>query len=586
MRTTWNASITTRRCNMVNITINGRKLCVDEELSILEAAKLLNIKIPTLCHYPDLHINSDCRICVVEIEGYRGLKTSCSTPVKEGMDIKTNSPKVLNARKTITELILSNHDATCTSCIRNMRCELQSLSNNLGIDVNRFENVLEKVEIDDNNPSLVRNANRCIKCGRCVDVCKNVQTMHVLDTMGRGHDMEVTPAFGRYLSDEFCTFCGQCANVCPVGAIIEKDNTDEVWEKLNDPSVHVMVQIAPAVRVSVGEELGQDIGLITNGKLVSAMKHLGFNNVYDTNFTADLTILEEGTELISRIKNGGVLPLMTSCCPGWVNLAEQEYPEILPNISSCKSPQQMFGALAKTYYAKKMDIDPENIYVVSVMPCTAKKYEASRSDMSHDGVHPDVDIVLTTRELGKMFRQMGIDFEHIKEMEFDNPFGITTGAAAIFGATGGVAEAALRTVYEVVNNKPLESLDFHDVRGLEGIKEVEVQLNGTTVKVAVSHSLSNARKLIDEVIAGTSPYAFIEIMACPGGCIGGGGQPYGTTNEVRRERIASTYMLDGSMVYRKSHENPAIKALYKEYLVAPNSKRAHHLLHTDYAHRK
>ncbi len=570
---------------MVNLKINGRDVQVEENKTILEAAKEYNIKIPTLCHYPDLHINSECRICVVEIDGYRGLKTSCSTPVKEGMDIKTNSPKVLNARKTITELILSNHDANCTACVRNMRCELQLLSNNLGIDVNRFGNVLERKEIDDNNPSLVRNGNRCIKCGRCVDVCKTVQGMHVLDSMGRGHDMEITPAFGKYLNDEICTFCGQCANVCPVGAIIEKDNTDKVWEKLHDPNVYVMVQIAPAVRVSIGEEIGLKTGLISNEKLVSAMKHLGFNHVYDTNFTADLTIMEEGTELISRIKNNGVLPLMTSCCPGWINLAEQEYPEILPNISSCKSPQQMFGTLAKTYYADKMNMDPKDIYVVSIMPCTAKKYEATREELKVDGENPDVDIVLTTRELGKMFRQMGIDFNHIKDVEFDNPFGITTGAAALFGATGGVTEAALRTVYEVVNNKPLENLDFHDVRGMAGIKEAEVQLNGTKVKVAVSHSLSNARTLIEQVIAGTSPYTFIEIMACPGGCIGGGGQPYGTTNEVRQERIASTYMVDGSMVYRKSHENPAIKALYKEYLKEPNSKRAHHLLHTDYSSR-
>ena len=381
---------------MVNLQINGKNVSVDSNTTILEAAKQNNIKIPTLCHYPDLHINSDCRICVVEIEGYRTLKTSCSTPVKEGMKIKTNTPKVLNARKTITELILSNHDANCTACVRNMKCELQSLANTLGIDVNRFENVLERKEIDDHNPSLVRNPNRCIKCGRCVDVCNSVQGMHVLESMGRGHDMEITPAFGRYLSGEFCTFCGQCANVCPVGAIVEKDNTDIVWGKLHDPSITVMVQIAPAVRVSIGEEIGLESGLIDIGKMVAGMKALGFNNVYDTDFTADLTIMEEGTELITRIKNKGVLPLMTSCCPGWINLAEQEYPEVLPNISSCKSPQQMFGTLAKTYYANKMGKKPEEIYVVSVMPCTAKKYEAAREELTSDGNHPDVDIVLTT----------------------------------------------------------------------------------------------------------------------------------------------------------------------------------------------
>jgi len=570
---------------MIQVNINNRNLFVQEGSTILEAAKANNIKIPTLCHYPDLHINSDCRICVVEIDGVRGLKTSCSTPIKAGMKIKTNSPRVLNARKTITELILSNHDANCTACLRNMNCELQSLSKTLGIDSNRFEHRLEPKEIDDHNPSLVRNSNRCIKCGRCIDVCKEVQGMHVLDSMGRGHDMEITPAYGRYLSDDFCTFCGQCANVCPVGAITEKDNTDIVWEKLDDPDIHVVVQVAPAVRVSIGEEIGQCTGKVPTGKLVSALKHLGFDHVYDTNFTADLTILEEGTELINRIENGGTLPMMTSCCPGWINLAEQEYPEILPHISSCKSPQQMFGTLAKTYYAKKNQLDPNNIFVVSIMPCTAKKFEAAREEFSTDGIHQDVDIVLTTRELGKMFRQMGVICADLPEMEFDNPFGITSGAAALFGATGGVMEAALRTVYEVVNNKPLENLDFYDVRGLEGIKEAEVKLNGTTIKVAVSHSLANARTLVEEVIAGTSPYSFIEIMACPGGCIGGGGQPYGTTNAMRYERLASTYQVDNEMPIRKSHENPSIIALYHEYLKKPNSHKAHHLLHTTYTPR-
>ena len=570
---------------MVNLKINNINVTVTDGITILEAAQQYNINIPTLCYYPDLHINSDCRICVVEIEGYKGLKTACSTPVREGMNILTNTPKILNSRKTITELILSNHDASCTSCIRNMSCELQSLAKNLGININRFENVLEKKELDDHNPSLVRNANRCIKCGRCVDVCKDVQAMHVLESMGRGHEMEIKPAFGRYLSDEFCTFCGQCANVCPVGAIIEKDNTDIVWEKLYDSNYHVMVQIAPAVRVSIGEEIGLETGLISNGKLVSAIKRLGFNNVYDTDFSADLTIMEEGTELINRIKTGGVLPLLTSCCPGWINLAEQEYPEILPHISSCKSPQQMFGTLAKTYFAEKENMDPKKIYVVSIMPCTAKKYEATRRELRIDNETPDVDIVLTTRELGKMFRQMGIDFNQIDEVEFDNPFGISTGAAVLFGATGGVTEAALRTVYEILNEKPLEDINFTSVRGMKGIKETEIKLGDLNVKVAVSHSLSNARILIEEVIAGTSPYSFIEIMACPGGCIGGGGQPYGTTNEVRLERIASTYLVDGNMVYRKSHENPSIKKLYKDYLDEPNSSIAHHLLHTKYSPR-
>ncbi|QMS85492.1 NADH-dependent [FeFe] hydrogenase, group A6 [Candidatus Xianfuyuplasma coldseepsis] len=571
---------------MIHAKINHIDVVVEEGTTILEAAKKYNINIPTLCHYPDLHINSDCRICVVEIDGYRGLKTSCSTPIRDGMMIKTNSPRVLNSRKTVTELILANHDVNCTSCTRNMNCELQQLSKNLGIDTSRFDNVLEYKDIDDQNPSIVRNPNRCIKCGRCVDVCQHVQGMHVLERMGRGHDMDISPAFGLPLNDQSCSFCGQCANVCPVGAIIEKDNTNLVWEKLHDPTKHVMVQIAPAVRVSIGEEIGLESGLISNGKLVAAMKHLGFNHVYDTNFTADLTIMEEGTELISRINNGGTLPLMTSCCPGWINMAEQEFPEILPHISSCKSPQQMFGTLAKSYYATKTNMDPEDIYVVSVMPCTAKKYEATREEFSVDGKHPDVDVVITTRELGKMFRQMGIDVNRLPEVEFDSPFGITTGAAALFGASGGVTEAALRTVYEIVNERPLEDIVFNSVRGMDGLKEAEVNLAGTTVKVAVSHSLSNARKLIEEVIAGKSPYTFIEIMACPGGCIGGGGQPYGTTNEVREHRLASTYIVDGNMIYRKSHQNPDIHKLYEEYLQQPNSHIAHKLLHTDYQYRK
>jgi NADH-quinone oxidoreductase subunit G/NADP-reducing hydrogenase subunit HndD len=567
---------------MVHLKINNIDVSVPSGTTILEAAKRFNINIPTLCHYPDLHINSDCRICVVDIEGNRMLKTSCSTPVKEGMVVKTNSPRVLNARKTITELILSNHDANCTACTRNMKCELQSLAKNLGIDINRFENVLKMQPLDDHNPSITRNANRCIKCGRCVDVCKEVQGIHVLERIGRGHDMDITPKFGKYLSDEFCTFCGQCANVCPVGAIMEKDNTDLVWEKLHDNDVHVMLQIAPAVRVSIGEAIGNKKGYIELGKLVSAMKHLGFDHVYDTDFTADLTIMEEGTELIHRITNNGTLPMMTSCCPGWINYAEQKHPEILDHISTCKSPQQMFGTLAKTYYAQKENINPENIFVVSVMPCTAKKYEAARKEFQTNPDLPDVDVVLTTRELGKMCYQMGINFDDLEDREFDDPFGITTGAAALFGASGGVMEAALRTVSEVVNKKPLENIDFKHVRGMEGIKEASVMLGGKEVKVAVSHSLSNAEKLVQEIKDGTSKYAFIEIMACPGGCIGGGGQPYGTNNKTREARMESTYYLDGNMAVRKSHENPAIQKLYKEYLVEPLGEKSHHLLHTKY----
>lgn len=570
---------------MVNLRINNIDVSVPKETTILEAAKKYSIKIPTLCHYPDLHIDSECRVCVVEIEGRKGLVTSCSTKVQEGIIVKTSSPRVLNARKVLTELILANHDGDCTACKRNLSCELQSLANRLGIEHNRFESVLESTKIDDKNPSLVRNLDKCIKCGRCVEVCKTVQGMNVLEIMNRGQETEITPAYGRYLSDEFCTYCGQCSNVCPVAAIVEKDDTNIAWKALHNPDKHVIVQVAPAVRVSIGEEFGLKPGSIVTGQLVAAIKHLGFDHVFDTNFTADLTIMEEGSELIDRIANGGHLPLMTSCCPGWINYAEIKYPDILQNISTCKSPQQMFGTLAKTYYADKLGLEPEDIFVVSVMPCTAKKYEANRDEMKIDKVNNDVDVVLTTRELGKMIRQIGIDFDSLTEVPFDVPFGITTGAAALFGATGGVTEAALRTVYELVNNKPLKNLDFKDVRGLEGIKEAEVDLNGTTVKVAVVHTIANAKIVCDQIRNNESPYAFVEIMCCPGGCIGGGGQPYGATKETLQQRIDATYSVDERMICRKSHENPDIEKLYNEYLGDPLGHKSHELLHTTYSAR-
>lgn len=570
---------------MVNIRINNNALEVEEGMTVLEAAKANNINIPTLCYYPDLDIKSDCRICSVEVVGRRSLVAACSTPVSEGLEVKTNSPRVLNARKTLTELILANHDANCTACERNLNCELQTLANTLGIDENRFESVLDKQPVDSHNPSITRNPNRCIKCGRCVDVCKNIQGVNVLERMGRSHEMTLTPAYGKYLSSDECTFCGQCSSVCPVAAITEKDSTDEVWRALDDDAKHVIVQVAPAVRVSLGEELKGEAGGIVTEKMVAALKQLGFDRVFDTDFTADLTIMEEGHELLKRMKNGGTLPMMTSCCPGWVSFVEQRFPDITDHLSSCKSPQQMFGSIAKTYYAEKGNIDPENLHVVSIMPCTAKKFEADRVEMSVDGEHPDVDTVLTTREVGKMIRQMGIDFNELKHTPFDRPFGITTGAGAIFGATGGVMEAALRTVSEVVNKEPLETLDFKDVRGLEGIKEAEVTLGEDTVKVAVAHTLQNARQLAEMVDKGESPYAFIEVMTCPGGCIGGGGQPYNTTNVVREARIEATYEVDSAMEFRKSHENPSIKELYDDYLGEPLGERSHHLLHTHYHKR-
>jgi len=567
---------------MIKLKINSIDVLVPENSTILEAAKLNNIAIPTLCYYPDLKIKSDCRICSVEIVGQKGLSAACSTLVKEGMQVKTHSPRTINARKTITELLLANHDADCTACDKNMNCELQRLANILGISENRFQRVFEVKPIDDHNPALIRNPNRCIKCGRCVDVCRNIQGVNVLEALNRGHDIIISPPYGKYLSDEYCTFCGQCSSVCPVGAIIEKDETSIVWNALHDSTKHTIVQVAPAVRVSLGEELKQKPGTIVTGKLVSALKLLGFSKVFDTDFTADLTIIEEGNELIHRINNQGVLPMITSCCPGWINYAETYYPEILPHISTCKSPQQMFGALAKTYYAEKEKIDPSSIFTVSIMPCTAKKYEIKRPEMQLNNQYPDVDVVLTTRESGKMLKHMGVDFDGLEEKEFDNPFGITTGAAAIFGSSGGVMEAALRTVYEVVNKKPLEKIDFFDVRGTQGIKETKVTLGGMEVRVAVANTLSNAKILAEQVLNHESPYQFIEIMSCPGGCIGGGGQPYGTISKTREERLNATYEVDSNMSIRKSHENPAIIKIYEDYLEHPLSHKSHELLHTQY----
>ena len=417
-------------------------------------------------------------------------------------------------------------------------------------------------------------------------MCGKVQGLSLLDYVGRSDEVEIKPAFGKYLNDIACVACGQCSVVCPVAAITEKEDIDRVWEAINDPNKVVIVQTAPAVRVSLGEEFGMGPGKIVTGKMVAALRALGFDRVFDTDFTADLTIIEEGYELLHRLKNGGTLPMLTSCSPGWINFIEQYYPELLPHLSTCKSPQQMFGALAKGYYAEKIGKRPEDIFSVSIMPCTAKKYEAQRPEMSLDGKNPDVDVVLTTRELAKMLRQAGINFDALEEEEYDDPFGLSTGAAVIFGATGGVMEAALRTVYEVVTGKTLPSLDFKDVRGLEGIKEATVDLDGTPVKVAVAHTLANARKLVELIKSGKSDYAFIEIMCCPGGCIGGGGQPYGTTNEVRRQRIAAIYEADSDLPIRKSHENPAIKKLYEEFLVEPLGEKSHHLLHTHYHDRR
>ncbi|MBN2853578.1 MAG: iron hydrogenase small subunit [Clostridia bacterium] len=572
--------------NMINIKINNKEVKVPEGTTILNAAKEIGITIPNLCYHPDQEVKANCRVCVVEVEGFRTLQASCATAVKEGMIIRTNTKKVRQARKVVIELLLANHDLNCIACKRNTKCSLQAIAANIGVRESPFTNVLIRQEIDTSSPSIERNQNKCIKCGRCIQMCSQVQGLAILDYIGRADSVNVKPAFGMYLNNAACVSCGQCSAVCPVAAITEKEDIEKVWEAINNPAKTVVVQTAPAVRVSLGEEFGLEPGSIVTGKLVASLRELGFDKVFDTDFTADLTIIEEGHELLKRIKEGGVLPMLTSCSPGWINFIEQYYPELLPHLSSCKSPQQMFGALAKSYYSEKSGIRPEDIFSVSIMPCTAKKFEAKRPEMRADGINYDVDVVLTTRELGKMLRQAGVDFNLLEDSDYDAPFGISTGAAAIFGATGGVMEAALRTVYEVVTGKALQNLDFKGVRGLEGIKEAEVDLDGTIVKVAVAHSLSKARKVMELIKSGKADYTFIEIMCCPGGCIGGGGQPIGGTDELRTKRMNAIYEADLGLPLRKSHENPAVKELYKDFLIEPLGEKSHHLLHTTYTDRK
>lgn len=568
----------------VNIILNGEALSVPQGLSILVAAEQNGVKIPSLCYHPDQRVKANCRVCVVEVEGQRNLVTACSTQVSEGMVIRTNSPRIREAVQTILELIFANHPQNCLTCIRNGNCELRKLAAVYGVREIQGEMDDRKLPLDTSTPSLVRNPNKCIKCGRCAEVCHHVQETGILYSHNRGLDITVSPEYGRNLAEVACVLCGQCVVVCPVGAIYEKDDTAKVWEALDNSRKHVVVQVAPAVRVSIAEEFGQAPGTIATGKVVAALRKLGFDRVFDTDFTADLTIMEEGHELLDRIKNGGTLPLITSCSPGWIKYIEHNYPELLGHVSSCKSPQQMFGVLAKTYYAQQAGIDPADIFVVSVMPCTAKKFESERPEMCDSG-YRDVDAVVTTRELGRILRQAGVDFATLADSEFDAPLGISTGAAAIFGVTGGVMEAALRTVYEVVTGEELKKLDFTAVRGMEGIKEASIVLNGQSVKVAVAHNLSNARKVMELIKAGKADYLFVEIMCCPGGCIGGGGQPYGTTDAVRQARIDAVYKVDRDMPLRKSHDNPAVAKLYQEFLLNPLSEVSHKLLHTKYRNR-
>ncbi|MDF9408436.1 [FeFe] hydrogenase, group A [Pelotomaculum isophthalicicum JI] len=569
---------------MVTLTIDGKEVQVEQGTTVLEAAKKVNINIPTLCYLKDINVIGACRICVVEVKGARTLQAACVTPATENMVVLTNTAAVRNSRRMTLELILSNHPFQCPTCVRNQNCELQSLAEAFGIREVHYQGANPEHVVDDSSVSLVRDPEKCILCRRCVSVCEKVQTVCAIGPQGRGFDTVIAPGVDTVLAQSNCVNCSQCVLVCPTGALCERDQTEEVWAALADPKKHVVVQTAPAVRVAIGEMFGMKPGSVATGQMVAAIRRLGFDKVFDTDFTADLTIMEEGSELLERIKTGGTLPLITSCSPGWIKFIEHFYPTLLPHVSTCKSPQQMFGALAKTFYPEKAGIDPADVFSVSIMPCTAKKFEAQRPEMNASG-YQDVDVVLTTRELGRMFKQAGIDFNELPEENYDDPLGISTGAAVIFGATGGVMEAALRTVYEIVTGETLASVDFVDVRGLVGVKEASVKVGDLDVKVAVAHGLGNARKLLDALQAGEANYHFIEIMCCPGGCIGGGGQPIPTNYEIRQQRIDGIYTADEAMTLRKSHENPAVQYLYKEFLEKPLGHKSHELLHTKYTPR-
>ena len=569
---------------LINLTIDGEKIEVPEGTTILQAASLLNVHIPTLCYHEDQAVKAVCRICVVEVEGQRLLPAACSTPVSEGMVVKTASPKVIAARKNIMELILARHPQDCLNCSKNGSCELQKIARNLNMTrPNRYEQDIRSARFDDSSPSIVRDMRKCILCNRCVEVCSGKQGVMVMAKENRGFDTVIVPPYGKKLVDTSCVNCGQCVQVCPVGAISINDDTEKVYSQIKAGKTMV-VQIAPSVRITLAESLGYAPGTVTTGKIVHALHKIGFKWVFDSDFSADLTIMEEGTEFLNRLNNGGTLPLITSCCPAWVKYCETYAYDELEHLSSAKSPQQMFGAVIKTYFAKKENIDPADICSVSVMPCTAKKFECKRPEFNDSG-YQDVDISITVVELAKMIRTAGIDFDDLDDHPFDSPFGLGSGAGQIFGSTGGVMEAALRTVSEVVTGKPLQKLEFEAVRGLDSVREAELTLNGQTLKVAIVHGLSNVKPLLEQIQDGTSPYHFIEVMACEGGCIGGGGNEPKTMKKVR-ERQRAIYEEDKKLPLRKSHENPYVKALYEDYLKEPLSAEAHRLLHTKYYSRR
>lgn len=590
---------------MINLKIDGINVSVKQGTSILDAAKKINIKIPTLCYHPDLCIAGNCRVCMVEVEGSRTLAAACAMPVESNMIVHTNSLKVRTARKHNIELLLSEHNSECTKCYKNGNCELQDLASEYKITDEMFIDLvpLHNYTIDHYSPSIIKDDSKCIRCQRCVRTCEELQAVSALGVAYKGEHMKISTFLEKSMHDVICTNCGQCVNRCPVGALIEKNYIEEVWNAIYDSNKHVVVQTAPAVRVALGEDLGIDNGEIVTGKMVASLKKLGFDSVLDTDFTADLTIIEEGTELLTRLKkvlvdqdSSTALPMMTSCSPGWIKFIEHLFPQLLPNLSTCKSPQQMFGALAKTYYADKRNLNPADIVSVSIMPCTAKKYEADRPEMRSSGFK-DVDYVLTTRELAIMIKQAGINFKGLPEEKYDSIMGSSTGAGVIFGATGGVMEAAIRTAYELVTGRevPFDGLNITPVRGMEGIKEASLKIEGTlpewnflegaTLHTAIAHGLANAKKVMELVDAGKVNYHFIEIMACPGGCLGGGGQPIPTNADIRIKRTQAIYKEDEGMPIRKSHENPEITLIYKDFLKEPLGHCSHKLLHTTYTDR-